>query len=161
MEVNDYRINRNTMAIIPLYGSTFNCKILEPNKEIYCTKTIEQLMEEACIDGGATYIGRRQAMEKLLRTKSKLPIPVNPSNGVFFFPNRSPKERNCCWLSFFHIKDFVKHKQDVTHTELILHDDTILVLDTSYSSVRRQMNLTGLAIAMLYRDILWHYNETS
>ncbi|MRG85094.1 competence protein ComK [Salinibacillus xinjiangensis] len=151
-KVEEYEINRNTILITPHYDPVYRTRILEKNREIYCTKTSLQIIEEACINGGASMNGRKQAMEKILQTKVKVPIPVDPSIGVFLFPNKSPKEMNCYWFSFFHIKEYLKSSHDGNKTEIIFTNKMKQVIDTSFFTFRRQMYLTSLAIAMLSRN---------
>jgi competence protein ComK len=160
LAVKDYVINRNTMAIMTITHDEYRTKILEPNKIIYCRKTPSMLITEACLDGGSTYIGRKDAMKRMLRTSSKLPIPINPTNGIFFFPNKSPKESECNWFSFFHIKNYIKSNQDKSKTAITFIDHSTEDVDTSYSSISRQFCLTGLAVALVYKKALWHGEET-
>ncbi|SET25398.1 competence protein ComK [Salinibacillus kushneri] len=151
--VNDYRINRKTMAVVPHFGPDHQSKILETDREFYCTKTVNQIIERSCIEGGSTIAGRRKAMERILHTKVKLPIPINPVLGTFFFPSKSPKELNCYWFSFFHIEEYLKSKQG--GTDIVFSNQTTTVIDTSFLAFRRQMFLTATAIADLSRQILW------
>ncbi|WP_102026468.1 competence protein ComK [Salirhabdus sp. Marseille-P4669] len=158
--LKDYKINRNTMALLHVPSAEYQTRILEKDKEIYCTKTSMQLIKEACISGGSTYIGRKKAMEKILRVKSKLPIPINPTEGLFFFPNMSPKEHNCTWISFFNINDYKKFGNDITKTEVVLSDNRKIIVNTSFMSMNRQFGLCGLVIALMYKRVLWDYPNT-
>ena len=154
--MQNYRLNKDTMAIFSNPCLSSSTAILEwPNKVLYCTRTPLYLIEEACISGGSTYNGRREAVERMLRTKSKLPIPVNPTEGLFFFPNMSPYEPHCHWFSFFHIQNFFTAKDDKTKTEIIFTDSRRKIINTSYKTMAGQICLTGLLVALIYKNIFW------
>ncbi|QHS23533.1 hypothetical protein GWK91_11440 [Virgibacillus sp. MSP4-1] len=154
MDVTDtYRVNRKTMAIIPHSGPDYRSRIIETGKEIFCKKSVKQILEKACLEGGASLDGRRKSVEYILNTNIKLPIPVNPGMGAFFFPNKSPKEFNCSWFSFYHIEEYLKSNDKTTN--LVFSNRTKAVIDTSFFAFRRQMYVTATVIAALSRDILW------
>lgn len=147
----DYVINQKTMAILINQDPLYPTKILEDHYVIYCRQTPKEIMTQSCLLGGSTFRGRRLAMEKMLHTKTKLPIPVKPNEGIFLFPTRSPRSVYCEWISFFHVKQFQELKGTKGST-VFFTDDTELQITTSGFSVRRQMQLTGLAIATFYKN---------
>jgi competence protein ComK len=150
--VDDYVLNGKTMALLHEPSNLYQTKIIEENKVVYTKKSSLKLIEEACILGGSTYTGRKNAMKKILRTNSKLPIPINPISGMFFFPSRSPKDINCNWFSFFHINGYTKQDH---YTEIKFLDRTNWVADISYKSFNRQYRLAGLVVAHIYKKVLW------
>ncbi|QSS99814.1 competence protein ComK [Pontibacillus sp. ALD_SL1] len=148
----DYIINANTMGVFSNLHPTHLSKILEPNRVIYCTKTPKQIISESCLTGGSTFVGRQLAMEKILQTKSKLPIPVNPSEGTFMFPTMSPRNMYCGWISFYHVKQYEENKGE-GGSKVVFTDESIMDIATSGYSIKRQMQLTGLAIATFSRPL--------
>ncbi|MCD5324091.1 MULTISPECIES: competence protein ComK [Pontibacillus] len=147
-----YIINPDTMAVFSNLHPTNVSKILEPNRVIYCRKTPKQIITESCLMGGSTLIGRQMAMEKILQTKSKLPVPVNPSEGTFMFPTMSPRNMYCGWISFYHVKEYEENKGD-QGSKVMFSDESIIDITTSGYSIKRQMQLTGLAIATFSRSL--------
>lgn len=147
----DYVINQRTMAVLINSDPIYPTKILEDGHIMFCRQTPKEILNQSCLLGGSTLRGRRLAMEKMLHTKSKLPIPVKPNEGVFLFPTRSPRSVYCEWISFFHVKQF-KELKGAKGSTVHFTDDTELHIQTSGFSVRRQMQLTGLAIATFYKN---------
>lgn len=149
-----YYVNKDTMAIFANLDPVYPSKILEPGAVIYCTKTPKQIVSESCMVGGSTLDNRRQAMEKLLNTKSKLPIPVNPDDGTFLFPTQTPRSVFCNWISFFHVKHYDESKKK--SSQIHFTDDSTMELNMSFFCMRRQMLYTGLAIATFYKNRILH-----
>lgn len=146
-----YVVNQKTKAILINADPHYPTKILEDHQVVYCRQTPKEIVNQSCLLGGSTLRGRRLAMEKMLHTKSKLPIPVKPNEGIFLFPTRSPRSVYCEWISFFHVKQFCEIKGTQGST-VYFTDDSELHVPTSGFSVRRQMQLTGLAIATFYKN---------
>ena len=84
LEMNEYEINTQTLAIIPINKN--KSKIIEKNKEF----TINSLT-------GITY---------------KSPIIIEESRKMIFFPTSSPRSSSCIWLSFNNIDDYYSEGND-------------------------------------------------
>lgn len=144
--VDNYSITKATMAILVNYDPNYQSLILEPNKLIYCKLPTIAIVKQGCIEGGATYNGRKAAIEKLLHTRSKLPIPINQGYAIFFFPTRSPRNIDCNWISFYHVKRF--QGQDLG-TNIKFSDGSIHYFNISLFSMKRQMAMTSMLVVLL------------
>lgn len=148
-----YEVNRKTMAILAHTDPLYPTKILEVSRIVYCKQTPKVILNQSCLLGGSTFRGRQIAMEKLLHTKSKLPVPVRPNDGIFLFPTRSPRSVYCEWISFFYVEDF-KEMDIEKGSTIYFTNGKELHIPTSGFSVRRQMRLTGQAIATYFKDMI-------
>lgn len=101
-----YEINDDTMAIIPIeFGRT---KVIETQKEYTIEKDAYVVMDESCKYYGSTYKGRIKAAKEILNCSYKIPILVEESNNIVFFPTKSSLEHDCCWINFNYIESVEK-----------------------------------------------------
>ncbi len=102
-----YEINDDTMAIIPMeYGKT---KAIETKNEYLIEKNAYVIMDESCKYYGSTYKGRLKAAKEILNCSYKLPILVEESHNIVFFPTKSSLEEDCCWINFNYVKNVEKY----------------------------------------------------
>ncbi|MCP8617472.1 competence protein ComK [Salirhabdus salicampi] len=150
-----YMINRNTMALFPNYHVEYPTLVIEQDRQFYCQQPSLQLIDQSCIQGGSTYVGRKKAMVKMLRTNQKLPIPINPDRSIYLFPSKSPNDYSCEWISFFHITDFQPLPADDKKTIITFSNGLEKEVDIPIDKMKRQFVLAGCAVALLNRDRLW------
>lgn len=101
-----YEINDETIAVIPIeYEKT---RIIEKENEYIIEKKAYSIMDESCKYYGSTYKGRLKAAKDILNCSYKLPILVEESHNIVFFPTKSSLEDDCCWINFNYIKDIKK-----------------------------------------------------
>ena len=99
--MNYYEINDDTIAIIPIeYGKT---RVIEKQKEYIVEKDAYIVMDDSCKYYGSTYKGRIKAAKEILNCSYKLPILVEESHNIVFFPTKSSLENDCCWINFNYI----------------------------------------------------------
>ena len=110
--MKDYEINEDTIAVIPIgYERT---KIIELENEYIIEKKAYKVMDESCIFYGSTYKGRLAAAKKILECSYKLPILVEESQNIIFFPTKSSLEEDCCWINFNYVKNVIKNDKKCT-----------------------------------------------
>lgn len=101
-----YEINEDTIAVIPIgFEKT---KIVEKNNEYIINARAYSIMDESCKYYGSTYKGRLNAAKKILQCSYKLPILVEESQNLIFFPTKSSLEEDCCWINFNYIEKIDK-----------------------------------------------------
>jgi len=106
--MKEYEICEDTIAIIPVgYEKT---KIIELDNEYIVEKKAYHVMDDSCQYYGSTYKGRLNAAKKILDCSYKIPILVEESRGLIFFPTKSSLEEDCCWINFNYIKRIEKHE---------------------------------------------------
>jgi competence protein ComK len=89
-----YEINNHTLALLPAYHPDYDAVAIEPDGELKIRKPPLAIIQQGCLEGGASYVGRRDAVKYLTGAKNKVPIPVNPHENIYAFPTHSPKPKN-------------------------------------------------------------------
>jgi len=102
----DYEINVDTNAIIPLNNE--KSYIMEPESEYYVSGSTTDVIEHSCEYFGSSYEGRSIGTYNLLGIQHKIPIIIEESSNIIFFPTASPRRNECFWLSYENITKFDK-----------------------------------------------------
>lgn len=144
----DYIINRKTQAILHMDSPYYRTKIYEENRVIYSKHHPLQIIDYSTTLNGSSVQGRSKTVKRILKSKSKLPIPVIPNLGMFLFPTTSVRNRDCVCLSYYHVKEFKQHGNKLA---VILKDDKVLLLDISYNQFDLQIKRTSQVIAYFHR----------
>lgn len=104
--MKEYEINEETMAIIPL--GYYQTLVKEVNNEYVVDKRAYEIMEDSCEYYGSTYKGRLAAAKKILNSSYKIPIIIEESENIIFFPTKSSLLEDCCWINYNFIKKYEK-----------------------------------------------------
>lgn len=133
--MNFYEINEETLAIIPIdYEKT---KVIELNNEYIVDKKAYQVMDESCQYYGSTYKGRLTAAKKILECAYKIPILVEETQSIIFFPTKSSLEEDCCWINFNQIKKIEKRNND---TLVTFNNNKEILFGISKLSIENQIS---------------------
>lgn len=98
--MQSYEINKDTVALIPKDKKTI---VYETDDSFIVDKTPLQIMEDSCEYFGSSLEGRQTGTSKLIGYTHKVPIIVEESFDLIFFPTLSPRNEECSWLSYKHI----------------------------------------------------------
>jgi competence protein ComK len=140
----EYEINMHTMALVPAFDVVYSTKVIDAVLgEVFVKEAISQLLQTACLEGGASLDGRKKYTEYQLGISQKLPLAVDPFENIFAFPTMSAKQPNCVWIFVNHI-----HKTDAKGKLAIVtfRNGYVLELDISHLILQRQIQ----RVAMLY-----------
>jgi competence protein ComK len=131
--MESYEINKDTVALIPKEEKTV---VYEVDKSFIVDKSPLQIMEDSCEYFGSSLSGRQQGTLNLAGYTHKVPVIVEETFDLIFFPTLSPKNENCSWLSYKHIikPDKFKDKSIVE-----LKNGKKLLLDVSCAILDNQM----------------------
>ncbi|MDV2684396.1 competence protein ComK [Alkalihalophilus lindianensis] len=144
-----YEINRNTMALLPAFHTDYDTIVLELDHTYYVKETSLMMMERACIEGGSTYDGRREAVSTLINVHSKVPIPIDPTDHLYTFPTHSPTKMVCIWIFYHHITTFKPLPKSPHKTLITFTNSEQLTIDVSYTTFEKQMQRTSYCIVRL------------
>jgi len=100
----DYEINSSTLAVISIDDSS--CKVLEEEAEYIINKPSYVVIDDSCKYFGSSYKGRYEGTKNLIGMNYKLPIIIEESRNIIFFPTTSPKLQDCFWISLNNISDY-------------------------------------------------------
>lgn len=101
--MNKYRINKNTLAILPMENG--NSLIYEVNKVLVINKNTFSIIKNNILMDGSTYDGRIKSVKDLTGYNYKSPILVDCKNNIIFFPTCSPRLKNVSWININSIKN--------------------------------------------------------
>lgn len=99
-----YRINNNTLAIVPIDQN--KTKIYENNNVIVVKKSCNELIKENCEYYGSSYEGRKKGTTDLIGVTHKSPIIIEEKSNIIFFPTSSPRLKTCSWISLKNLESY-------------------------------------------------------
>lgn len=134
-----YEINEETIAIIPENGD--KTRIIEVSNDYVIDYSTFNIMEENCEYYGSTYEGRITAAKKILNFSYKLPLLIEESEKLIFFPTTSATSDQCCWINHNHVKQRVKSMggTKVTFTNGLVEEFKISKLSFENQLLRASM----------------------
>lgn len=133
--MKDYEINDETLAIMP--DDLWNSMVLEDDYKYEVNKTPLEILDYSCKYFGSSYPGRKDGSKDILNSSYKLPILVEDTRNIIFFPTSSPLDDNCIWISLSNIKDY--KKVDKNKTEILFKNNKVIIVDVSYYSFNNQV----------------------
>ena len=132
--MENYEINEETYAIIGTnYGKT---RIIEKENEYNISNEAYSVMDDNCKYYGSSYKGRLEAAKEILNCSYKLPIIVEESTGLIFFPIKSSLLNDCTWINLDTIQ---KVEKDGTKSKIIFENGKTETLDISKLSLDNQI----------------------
>lgn len=132
--MKDYEINDETMALIQLGEE--KTKIIEEDNEYVVNKSAYSIMDESCKYFGSSYLGRVEGSRNMIGYEYKLPIIVEESRKLIFFPTSSPTSDDCSWISLKHVNNIEKASDN---TVLVFKNGTKIKLNVSKASFNNQL----------------------
>ena len=132
--MDTYEINKDTLAILP---KNENESIVYENDNRYEVKeSVDKIMEDSCLYFGSNFEGRKAGSARLLNLTHKLPILVEESNSIIFFPTSSPRLAKCSWISLNNIDHYEKYNKG---SKLVFKDGQSIILPMSYGMLDNQV----------------------
>src|SRR5690625_7833137 len=87
--ISTYKINSHTQALLPAKSINYQTIVIEENKILYVRQTPLEIIRQGCVDDWSDYVSRRNAVMHHTSFIQRLPIPVNISKAIYFFPTHS------------------------------------------------------------------------
>lgn len=131
--MDSYEINKDTIALIPKDDKTI---VYETDKSFIVDKKPLQIVEERCEYFGSSFEGRQIGTSKLIGFTHKVPVIVEETFDLIFFPTLSPKNGNCSWLAYNHIFKPDKYKDK---TIIELKNGKKILIDVSTAIIDNQL----------------------
>lgn len=131
-----YEINKGTLALVPnnLEGSF----VYEDDESYIIDQNPFSIMEESCKYFGSTYEGRKNGARSILGAEYKVPIVVEDTSNLIFFPTTSPQADDCVWVSLQRVKKI--QKTDFNNTRIIFDNDKEITVNCSYRTIENQLS---------------------
>lgn len=147
----NYEINEGTLAIIP---SKKNSIIYEDKKEYEIENTPFEIMDYSCKYFGSSYEGRKEGTKAILNVSYKVPIVIENSRNIIFFPTTSPRCDDCCWIS---LKNIEKIEADKYNSTLVIFKNGVSInIPVSIRTIQNQIfRASRLNLILRDREILF------
>ena len=143
-----YEINDETVALIPINSST--TRVIELKEEYIVPQSTFNIMEENCEYYGSTYDGRVKAAQKILNFSYKLPLLVEETERIIFFPTKTSASNDCCWINH----NFVtKREKSGKNIKVQFQNGIIEEFNISKLSFENQLMRANMLDSMLTKRI--------
>lgn len=129
-----YEVNNETVAVIGIDKN--NSKVIELNKEYFIKDSAYEVMDYSCQYFGSSYLGRVDGSKKMIGANYKLPVIVEESSELIFFPIVSPENIKCIWISLKWYQDVY---EDESKTIIILKNGQKIECSASKLSIQNQL----------------------
>lgn len=132
--MDSYEINKDTCAVISVSDKI--TKVIEEDEEYFINKSSYEVMEDSCQYYGSSCDGRIKGTKMILGSNYKVPIVVEESNEIIFFPTESPSSNNCTWISLNNVR---KYEKSNGYTRVVFNSGREILLKMSVSSFETQI----------------------
>lgn len=130
---NYYEINNETCAVN--YESKECCSMIQREETIKINQPINQFINYNCNYFGSSFEGRIKGSKKLLGMKYKLPIIIEESQEIIFFPTKSYRN-NSSWIA---LNKILKYEKNGKSTIVTFTSGKTEKYDISYESFENQV----------------------
>ena len=131
---NKYEISNNTCALVA--KSEDNILIIEKEGEIELSTKMQKFINYNCEYYGSSFLGRLKGSKSLLGMKYKLPIIIEESREIIFFPTKAYNSESCDWISLNNIVDYENHN---LKTLVTFNNNQKYLFDISIDSFENQV----------------------
>ncbi len=129
-----YEINDETLAIISLADG--KSKVVEFNDEYIVNDSPYSVMDYSCKYFGSSLSGRIDGSKNILGSVYKIPVIVEESQKLIFFPTEAINSESVSWISYKNIKSVEKYGKK----SLIKFNNGVeVIIDCPYFSLKNQI----------------------
>ena len=132
--MNTYEINEDTLALVPTNSE--NVKVYEKDTTFDYSGSCSEIMDNSCKYYGSTYEGRREGSKYMLGASYKLPIIIEESKLLIFFPTESPFLNSCIWVS---LNNILKIEKSSMNTIITFTNNEKIKVPISYRIIENQI----------------------
>ena len=131
--MNEYEINEDTLAIIPIKNKT---KVYEKYETFIVDKPVNKIMEDSCEYFGSSLEGRQKGTANLIGVTHKAPIIIEETKELIFFPTTSPRLPKCAWISLQNIENHYRYHNKIF---VMFKNNKKIEFDISYGVLDNQI----------------------
>ena len=150
MDLNDYEINSETLIVEPIDSDT--SMVYELDDEFVVKKSCVSILKDSCLFFGSSFDGRIESTKRFLDCKMKVPIVIEESKNMIFFPTNSFKNEKCIWISYNNLLKYCKN--DKYSTLLCFKKNRNIVINIRYNIVDNQI------IRCIKLESLWNKRKS-
>lgn len=135
MEYEDYEINVDTLLLLPIdYNKT---KVIEKGDVFIVKCSTLSIIKKSCLFFGSSYEGRKAAIKYLIGIDMKVPILIEESRNIIFFPTASCVNQNSIWVSYQNLLKYSKKNE--FSTILYFENNKKIVIEVKYNLIDNQV----------------------
>ena len=131
----EYIINCETLVIVP-FGEN-KSKVYEFEEEFIVNMDVVTIVKNSCLFFGSSLEGRRLGTKSLINCEIKVPIIIEDSQNLIFFPSLSYKSLKNTWISYNNLLKY--SKKDKNSTLLYFKQNRNICLDIKYNIIDNQI----------------------
>ena len=146
--MKSYIINSSTMALI---NDNSNTLVYETDDTFIVNKAPLDIIKESCLFYFSTFDGRLQASKNILNSYYKIPIVIEESNGIVFFPTSSVHDKNNNWFSINYVNNVLKFGSN--SIVKMLHEVSINCNFSKFSFERQMLKASRLLLVLNQRKL--------
>lgn len=151
-KIEEYEINTSTMFLQPIeYGSKVYTHVFEEDEEFLSPFKPLDIVKKSCDYFGCDYESRKKGTRQIIGYTRKIPIVIEPTNHLFYFPTTSPNRSECIWISHEHVENY--HRIAPQQTLVTFRNKQSHLLPVSFSTIEGQMLRTALLKTKLLQRI--------
>jgi competence protein ComK len=131
--MNNYLINRETLAILPYNDQSI---VIEKNKKFIVKKNPNNIIKANCNMYGSSYAGRLDGTKKLTGYTYKAPIIIEDKTNTIFFPTSSPRLKNASWINLDNV-EYAYHEKNAN--KIMFNNGFSMKINTSLNVLNNQI----------------------
>jgi competence protein ComK len=140
IEVTNYLVTGNTIALTEIYHPEFNTKIYDVKGIYYSKQTAKRIVHKSCLMYGASYQGRIEAVRNAFPYDKRTPLMFCPILMIYAFPTKSPDDFACRWIFPAHIQTYILENN---HLSVLFKNGMKLELNCSLKTYMKQKERTA------------------
>ena len=130
----NYEINDETLAILPYDNE--RARVIEINDEYIVEESPYEIMENSCKYFGSSLSGRVDGSKDILGSVYKIPVIVEESQKLIFFPTEALNSPTVGWISYKNIRNVEK----IGRKSLVkFKDGQDVLINCPYFSMKNQI----------------------
>lgn len=135
MEIDQYEINGDTILIEPIGKS--KSKVYEGDISYIVNMSPLRIIKHSCLYFGCSYEGRKEGTKAIIGVDMKVPIVIEDSRNIIFFPTSSCIHTDSIWISY---QNLLKYSRlDPFSSMLYFKNSRSMKVDTKYSLIDNQI----------------------
>jgi competence protein ComK len=140
------------MFLLPVeYGSRIFTHVFEVDDEFISPFKPLEIVKNSCDYYGSDYESRKRSTHRLIKYSRKLPIAIEPTFHIFFFPTASPDRQDCIWINSHFIEEF--HRVAPQKTRIKFKNNQTYEFPVPYTTIESQILRTSLLKTKLIQRI--------
>ena len=129
-----YEIDLSTLMLIGIDDKS--TKVVTTMNDFIINMSCRDIIERSCKYFGSSLKERINVTHRLIKISSKVPIIVEESRNIIFFPLKSCREKNNIWISYNNLEKYYKNDNK---TVLLFKNNKNVLLDFSYYIIDNQI----------------------